>query len=125
MARTAVTVNTLTANATTALPTPTTADTTNDHSVTLPAGACLEEIVIFIKQTDASARIATIKAGDNPPALAAGLGDLAITVPATTGVVWVGPLSSARFAQSDGTLEIDLATSFAGTVTAYRIPRTA
>lgn len=124
MARTAVTVNTLTANATTALPTPTTADTTNDHSVTLPAGACLEEIVIFIKQTDASARIATIKAGDNPPADAAGQGDL--TKSMAQNETWiVGPLTSARFLQDDGTLNIDLAASFAGEVTAYWIPRTA
>jgi len=124
MARTAVTVNTLTANATTALPTPTTADTTNDHSVTLPAGACLEEIVIFIKQTDASARIATIKAGDNPPADAAGQGDL--TKSMAQNETWiVGPLTSARFLQDDGTLNIDLAASFAGEITAYWIPRTA
>ena len=122
MARTAVTVTTLTANTGVTEPAGTTADPTNDHVV---SGVPLEELVIRLANTNGSDRVATIKAGDNPPALAAGLGDLAITVPATTGVVWVGPLSSARFAQSDGSLEIDLATSFAGTVTAYRIPRTA
>jgi hypothetical protein len=122
MARTAVTVTTLTANTGVTEPAGTTADPTNDHVV---SGVPLEELVIRLANTNGSDRVATIKAGDNPPAIAAGLGDLAITVPATSGVVWVGPLSSARFAQSDGTLEIDLATSFAGTVTAYRIPRTA
>lgn len=124
MARTAITVNTLTANTTTALPTPTTADTTNDHVLTPPAGACLEEIVIFIKQTDASARVATIKAGDNPPADAAGQGDL--TKSMAQNETWiVGPLTSARFIQNDGTVNIDLAASFAGEITAYYVPRNA
>ena len=62
-------------------------------------------------------------AGAPPPAGSAGQGNLAITVPATTGVMWVGPFESARFIPSDGALHIDLAASFAGTVTAYRVPR--
>lgn len=123
MARTAVTVVSLTANTTTADPAGTTADATNDHSVD-PAGIPLEEIVLRITQTDMSARVATIKAGDNPPALAAGQGDLTKSM-ATNETWWVGPLTSARFAQDDGKLNIDLAASFAGTITAFRIPRTA
>lgn len=122
MARTAVTVTTLTANTAQAEPAGTTADPTNDHIV---EGVPLEELVLRIANTNGSDRVATILAGDNPPALSAGQGNLEITVPATSGVRWVGPLSSARFAQADGSLHIDLATSFAGTVTAYRIPRTA
>lgn len=121
MARTAVTVNTLTAN-TAVEATDTTADTTNDHVV---SGVPCEELILRFANTNGSDRVATILAGDNPPADAAGQGDLAVTVPATTGVRWVGPLSSARFVQSDGTVLIDLAASFAGTVTAYRVPRTA
>lgn len=122
MARTAVTVTTLTANTVVDDAAGTDADPTNDHVIT---GVPLEELVLRFSNTNGSDRVATIKAGDNPPALQAGLGDLTITVPASTGVKWVGPLSSARFAQSDGSLEIDLATSFAGKVIAYRIPRTA
>ncbi len=123
MARTAVTVVTLTANATTADPTPTTADTTNDHSVDCSSFS-LEELVLRIKQTDATARVATIVAGDNPPALEAGQGDLTKSI-AQNEVWWVGPLTSGRFVQSDGKLHIDLAASFAGEITAFRIPRTA
>lgn len=122
MARTAVTVTTLTANTATTEPAGTTADPTNDHVI---SGVPCEQLLIRLANTNGSDRVATILAGDNPPADAAGQGDLAITVPATSGVKWVGPLSSARFAQDNGDINIDLAASFAGTVTAYRIPRTA
>ncbi len=122
MARTAVTVTTLDANTATTEPAGTTADPTNDHVI---SGVPCEQLLIRLANTNGTDRVATILAGDNPPADAAGQGDLAITVPATTGVKWVGPLSSARFAQDNGDINIDLAASFAGTVTAYRIPRTA
>ena len=122
MARTAVTVTTLTANTGVTEPAGTTADPTNDHVV---AGIPAEELILRFANTNGSDRVAIIKAGDSTPALEAGLGDLDITVPATTGVRWVGPLTSARFAQDNGDINIDLAASFAGTVTAYRIPRTA
>lgn len=122
MARTAVTVTTLTANTATTEPAGTTADPTNDHVI---SGVPCEQLLIRLANTNGSDRVATILAGDNPPADAAGQGNLEVTVPATSGVKWVGPLSSARFAQDNGDVNIDLATSFAGTVTAYRIPRTA
>ena len=120
MARTAVTVTTLPGSSATAEPAGTTADPTNDHVV---SGVPLEELIIRLANTNGSDRVATIVAGDSPPAGSAGQGNLAITVPATTGVMWVGPFESARFIQSDGALHIDLAASFAGTVTAYRVPR--
>ncbi len=122
MARTAVTVTTLTANTATTEPAGTTADPTNDHVI---SGVPCEQLLIRLANTNGSDRVATILAGDNPPADAAGQGNLEVTVPATSGVKWVGPLSSARFAQDNGDINIDLAASFAGTVTAYRIPRTA
>ena len=122
MARTAVTVVTLSGTVETADPAGTTADPTNDHVV---SDVPLEELVLRIANTNGSDRVATIVAGDSPPAFAAGQGSLAITVAATSGVEWIGPFDSSRFAQSDGSLHIDLATSFAGTVTAFRIPRTA
>lgn len=123
MPRTAVTVTTLTANAGTAEPAGTTADPTNDHSV--DPGGPTDLLLIRFANTNGTDRVATIVAGDSPPALNSGQGDLSITVPATSGVRWVGPLESARFIQSDGLVHVDLAASFAGTVTAYKVPRTA
>jgi hypothetical protein len=123
MARTAVHVTEMTPNTAVADPTGTTADTTNDHVIDVSAYPT-NEILIRIKQTDASARVATIKAGDNPPADAAGQGDLTKSM-AQNEVWWIGPLTSARFIQNDGTILVDLATSFAGTIEVFHIPRTA
>ncbi|GAA3854229.1 hypothetical protein GCM10023084_05530 [Streptomyces lacrimifluminis] len=67
-------------------------------------------------------QVITVKAGDNPPALAAGQGDLAVTVAATTGVQFIGPFESGRFVQSDGSMMIEAATVDA-TITAFKIPR--
>jgi len=121
MPRTAVTVTTLSkTGAATAAGTD--ADPTNGHVVDLD-GHPLEEFVFRFTNTNGSDRVATIKAGANPPALSAGVGDLAITVPATSGDMTVAGLESARFIQSDGLMHIDLATSFAGTVHAYRLGR--
>ena len=100
----------------------TTADPTNDHIVDL-GGYPLEEFVFRFTNTNGSDRVATIVAGDNPPALSAGQGNLDITVPATSGDITVAGLESARFLQSDGTVLIDLAASFAGAVRAFRVPR--
>jgi hypothetical protein len=121
MARTAVTLVTgSTTGATTDAGT--TADATNDHVVDL-AGVPLEEVVFRFKNTNGTERVATIAAGDLVPALSSGLGALDITVPATTGDMSVSGLESARYLQSDGTVHIDLAASFAGTVSAVRVPR--
>lgn len=99
----------------------TVADTTNDHVVTV--NFPLEELVLRFTNTNGSDRVATIVAGDSPPALAAGQGNLDITVPATSGDMTVAGLESARYLQSDGTLLIDLAASYAGAVRAFRVPR--
>lgn len=99
----------------------TTADPTEDHVVTVDFP--LEELVLRFTNTNASNRTATIVAGDTPPALSAGQGNLVITVPATTGDMTVAGLESARFLQNDGTLQIDLEASYAGAVRAFRVPR--
>lgn len=122
MARTAVTVAVLSKTGGTT-PAGTTADTTNDHVVNL-GGYPLEEFVFRFTNTNGSDRVATIVAGDSPPAFSSGQGNLDITVPATSGDMTVAGLESARFMQDDGTILIDLAASYAGTVAAMRVPRT-
>ncbi|MFD6432824.1 hypothetical protein [Streptomyces venezuelae] len=65
----------------------------------------------------------TIKAGANPPAIAAPMGDLVVAV-AANATQWIGPLESGRFIQNDGSLLIDVAAAVVpGTITALRIPR--
>jgi hypothetical protein len=100
----------------------TVADPTEGHVVDL-GGVPLEEIVFRFTNTNGTNRVATILAGDNPPALSAGQGNLAITVPATSGDMTVAGLESARFLQDDGTILIDLGASYAGAVRAFRVPR--
>lgn len=126
MARTAVTVTTMAAGVFAQRPAGTTADPTNDHYIVL-AGP-LEEYLISITQTDVTARVATIVAGDYPPALSQGQGNL--TQSMAQNEVWeISGLESARYIQhgsateDNGTLHIDLAASFAGTVRAIRIAR--
>lgn len=123
MARTNVPVTTLTAGTAVADPAGTAADPTNGHVIDCSAFP-LEELVVRIKQTDASARVATFKAGVNPPADAAGTGDLTKSM-ALNEVWWFADLTSSRFIQGGSKLNIDLAASFAGTVSAFRVPRTA
>lgn len=120
MARTAVAITALTANDKTTVPTSTSLDPTNGHSI---AGAFAknEHVLLYIDHTTASAKNLTIKAGVQPPALREGLGDLVISLTASTTFI-VGPLEAARFAQSDGSLNFDIAASATGTVGAVRAP---
>lgn len=120
MARIAVTVEVLAYTAATS-PAGTTADPTNGHVVDL-GGYPANEHYLRFTNTNGSNRVATVKAGDNPPAVAAGQGDQSITVPATTGDMTMA--LEDRYVQDDGTVNIDLAASFAGKVYCVRVPRT-
>lgn len=122
MPRTQVPLTSIGGNAFTIRPAGTTADPTNGHYIDV-SGVPLEEVVVEFTQTDATARAATIVAGDTPPALEAGQGN--ITQSMAQNAVWYFAGNGGRFKQADGggQLHIDLATSFAGTVRAYRLPR--
>jgi hypothetical protein len=61
----------------------------------------------------------SVLAGTNPPNVAAGQGNLTVTVANTT-TQWVGPFESNRFIQSDGSLIME--TSVVMTVTAFKVP---
>lgn len=61
-----------------------------------------------------------IKAGTLPLAIASGQGDVTIAV-GTSATVWVGPIESGRFLQSDGSLIVEGTQTF--TVTAFKVPR--
>lgn len=124
MARTAVTINTVTQNTALSNPTETAIDATNSH-VLSPGSTPLEEIFLRIVNTTASTKTVTVKAGVNPPALAAGQGDLVVSLTAgnVTPQVAIVQLESGRFLQSDGTVNVDIAASTTGTITAFRVAR--
>jgi hypothetical protein len=100
-------------------PVGTTADQPNGHTVT---GVRPEVLVLRVSNSTAGALNATVKAGTQPLAESGGQGDLVVSVPAT-GAVFIGPLESARFIQSDGSVSLDLGAGFAGKVTAFRTNR--
>lgn len=87
------------------------------------ANAKPEKLLIRVTNTEGSTNTVTVKAGDNPPALRAGQGDLVVTVAATTGVQYIGPLESDKYLQADGSLEIDLETGMTGSFDALYMPR--
>jgi hypothetical protein len=82
-----------------------------------------ELTLIRTTHTDGAAHDLIVRAGDNPPALAAGQGDLTVEVAATSGVRYFGPFESGRFLQNDGSMHIDFETGYAGTIDILRIPR--
>lgn len=120
MARDAVTVTALSSGVAATTPAGTTINTTNGAVITAAGGT--ERLLVRITNTNGTNRVATVKAGDNPPAIRSGLGDLAITVPATTGDVSL-VVESARFLQDDGTILVDFAASMAGIISAIRLPK--
>lgn len=122
MADTAITGTVLALNDATADPAGTAIVHANTHIIT-PTGPS-SKLAIRLTNTTASEKTMTIKAGDNPPADAAGQGDLVITFAAgdsTPVVKWV-VIESARFIQSNGTVQITVAASTTGFIAAVELP---
>lgn len=95
-------------------------------STAIPSQAGASHLVIRFDQTFAGAKNIIIRAGaaldtGNPPAFRQSLGDL--KVPANAATVWVGPLESARFTQTDGSINVDFDAGTTGTVTAFLLPK--
>jgi hypothetical protein len=87
------------------------------------ANANPEKLMLRVTNTAGAQHGIIIRAGDSIyPAWNSGQGDLNVQVAATTGVEYVGPLTSARFLQSDGSLHIDFEASFAGKILAVILP---
>lgn len=121
MARTNVPYTSLAANADAADPagTATNAGTGNGHIL----AKAVPELTVLRVTSGSTGGNVTIKAGANPPAIAAGQGDLVVAV-GNAATRWIGPFESGRFLQADGSLLVDVATAFvAGTITAFKIPR--
>ena len=119
MARTAVPVTDLTAATSVADPAGTTADPTNGHTIT---GVRSEVLALRVKNTTAGALNAILRAGTQPLAPASGQGDLTVSVGAGA-TVFISPAESARYIQSDGSVSLDLAAGFTGTVAAFKVNR--
>lgn len=117
MARTTITPTPLAFNNSVADPTGTATGTGAGNGVSI-ASAFTEKTLLRIANASGGTLIASVKAGSGPASTAAGQGDLNVSV-ATGTTAWVGPLESARFQQSDGSLAVDAAGVV--TVTAFRV----
>jgi len=96
-------------------------------AVITPTGR-LEDGVLIIQNTFNGAKVATIAVGDNPPADAAGLGALAVSVAdgdASYAAEVIGPLSSSRFLQDNGTVRVSFAASMTGFIYFLQLSRKA
>lgn len=120
MPRDAVTITSLTSGTAVAQPAGTTITPANGANI--PNVGDSSRVLIRVTNTNGSDRVVTFKAGTNPPALRAGVGDLAVTVPATTGERLV-VLESARFVKADGSIDVDFGASMAGIISAVRLPK--
>ncbi|MFF0426904.1 hypothetical protein ACFYUJ_21130 [Streptomyces sp. NPDC004520] len=84
------------------------------------ANAFAELTLLRVSNASGGSGTATLLAGSLPLAIAAGQGNLAVTV-ANAATQWIGPVESGRFLQNDGSLIVE--TTAAMTVTAFRVPR--
>ena len=126
MARTAITRRNLVPNGGLLAPTADTIDQANGMSLAItntgvPAGPDMDMVILKVDNSAAGAHNVIIRAGVNPPAFRAGLGDLTVSV--TNGTTkYVGPFEPARFKQADGSLNVDFDSGFSGTITAFFMP---
>jgi hypothetical protein len=82
-----------------------------------------ERTLIRVTNTEGSTNVVTVRAGDNPPAHAAGQGDITVTVAATSGVQFLGPFESGRVLQNNGSMEIDFESGMTGAIDVLLLPR--
>lgn len=120
MARDAVTIKDLVADAAGTPPSATDIDPADGAIIN--AGGDFHGLLVEITHTAASAKDITIKAGVGARS---SLGDLEVEFAAgnVNPQTRVFALESARFAQADGSIHIDFETGATGTVRAYRLPR--
>lgn len=104
-------------------PTATTIDSTLVTNGVVIATAHIEHLVIRFANTHAATQNVIIRAGDSIyPAWMKGQGDLSVAAVASTGVMEVSGLDSARFKQSDDSLHIDFDAGTLGTLETYYRP---
>lgn len=102
----------------------TTIDSTLVTAGATVANAKCERMIIRATNTEGSTNTVTIKAGDTPsPALRAGQGDLVVTLAATTGVQFIGPIESDKYLQDDGSISIDFESGMTGAIDVLYMPR--
>jgi hypothetical protein len=113
---TSITVTPLTANGSTADPAANGLDT-GTAAVTLKTSALAktDRVIFRVVNTAVPNLTVTVNAGTDPPDFQAGKGGFTSGNIATSGVLWLGPFTSAQFSQSDQTLSVTF-TPASGTI---------
>lgn len=120
MSRTAVAYTNTVANGSVALPagTAVVAGAGNGGQI---ARAVAEKTLLIVKNASGGSGTAKVLAGANPPAIAAGQGDMSAATIADGAYGVLGPFESGRFIQADGSMLIE--TSVAMSVVALFLTR--
>lgn len=93
------------------------------NGMVIAAGSKTRGLLVYIKHSGGTAGTpgtCSVVPGADPPAFRQGLGTLVDVTPTATDRVLL--VESARFAQANGDIYLDLSTGFTGTVYAYRLP---
>jgi hypothetical protein len=90
------------------------------NGATIAPGVSPEHLILLVSNTTAGALTVTLRAGNR---FQGGAGDLVLPVAAAPGTSWLGPFASARILQADGSVSIDFATGFTGSIKALKYPR--
>lgn len=118
MARSNLPITTLVKDTNNANPATTAIDATNGNTI---AAGDTPLLLVEVTNTFAGSKSVIFRAGDNPPAQRAGLGDL--TVALAQNAVNLFVLETARFIQDDGSISIDFTASMTGTLRAIALPK--
>ena len=136
MARTSVSPTLLVGNGVIDIPAGTTINSTlvtNGVNIplnteTIPPGPTAKDTFLYVTNTAGADKNVIVRAGvgggSTPgPAFRSGLGDATFVCHTASGGCLIGPLEGARFAQLDGSLNVDFGTGLTGALTVFQIPQ--
>src|SRR5258708_10487063 len=89
----------------------------------LPRGPTLWDVVLVFVNSFAGSKSIIVRGGISPvPAFRGTIGDLTVANAGTSAISYVGPFDPSRYAQADGSLNIDFTAATTGTVQALALP---
>jgi len=128
MSRTALALTDMVQNGGVNIPTGTAIDQANGMNVAIPgsdttASCSINGLWLLVQTTNGADKVVTVRGGTGTAASTrGGSGDLAVTAHAASGGAIIGPLETNRFAQNDGSVNIDFASGATGFITAFMWP---
>src|SRR5260370_30100354 len=87
-----------------------------------PRPATPDRTLWIINNTTVSSKVVTFRKGINPPAFRADIGDLNLTLAAST-TYYIPSPDPSRFEQADGSINVDFAAGMTGTIAVVGLPQ--